>query len=66
VTKAQASVVLVLENSSKQTGQKVLWMGNQWVTGKRRNADLLYWTMLDFDSAGRVGQLKWADNVTLH
>lgn len=66
VTNAQASVVLVLGDTAETAGEQVLWMGNQWVTSGRRNADLLYWTMLDFDdSSGAVGQLVWSDNETV-
>jgi beta-xylosidase len=61
VTKAQASAVF---ESPPGSGQFV-WLGNQWVTSGRRNADLLYWTVLNFDEHGDVSQVVWAPNATV-
>ena len=60
VTKAQASAVLDVGNN------QWLWLGNQWVTSERRNADLLYWTLLAFDENGDVLQVEHADNATVY
>ena len=55
VTRAQQTKVL---NISDQ----YLWIGNQWVTstlpGNPRNADLLYFTLLNFGDDGNLTQIK--------
>lgn len=68
VTRAQGSKVLPLRWADGST--QFLWLGNAWVTagpevGYARNADLLYWTLLDFNATGGVEQLVRADSVTL-
>ncbi len=46
-----------------------LWIGNQWVTaaepGHPRDHDLLYWSVLQFDGAGRIEHLIAQDAITL-
>ena len=59
VTNAQASAVLDVGND------QWLWLGNQWVSSGRRNADLLYWTVLDFDDDGNVRQVVYKDSATV-
>ena len=58
-TNAQASAVV-------EINRQWLWLGNQWVTGRWRNADLLYWTVLKFDENGDVQQVVRAANATVH
>ena len=41
-TRAQGTAVF-------KVGRQVVWLGNQWNTGPRRNADLLYWAVLEFE-----------------
>ena len=43
VTNAQGSAVFTV-------GDQLLWLGNQWNTGRRRSADLLYWAQLRFET----------------
>jgi hypothetical protein len=45
----------------------MVWLGNQWVSGHGavRNSDLLYWSVLRFDSNGDVQQFEWSANCTL-
>ena len=43
MTNAQGTAVF-------KVGDQVVWLGNQWNTGPRRNADLLYWARLEFDA----------------
>jgi len=48
-------------------------MGNQWVTsltpqgtiGGPRNHDLLYWTILQFNSTGGIQQIEYSDTTQL-
>ena len=43
VTNAQGSAVFTV-------GDQLVWLGNQWNTGRRRSADLLYWAQLRFET----------------
>jgi len=58
VTHAQASTVFRFDNH-------YVWLGNQWVTSAARNADLLYWSVLNFTDSGDIAQFVWQDTVTL-
>ncbi len=46
-----------------------LWIGNQWVTsqlpGSPRNRDLLYFTVLQFNSDGTIQQIVYSDTTLL-
>jgi hypothetical protein len=69
VTRAQGSAVFTVPNPA--TGElQYVWLGNQWATsqlpGQPRNHDLLYWTVLNFNSTGGVQQIVRADNATLY
>jgi hypothetical protein len=63
VTHAQASAVFETPVGSGQ----LVWLGNQWVSsaGSVRNADLLYWSVLEFDVVGNVQQFRWQPNCTV-
>ena len=61
MTSAQASAVFEAPPGSDQW----VWLGNQWVTSGVRNADLLYWTVLNFDAAGDVQQVVRASSATV-
>ena len=67
VTRAQLSKVFPVKAADGST--QWVWLGNQWVTatgsGRPRNQDLLYWSVLKFDSSGVIAQLVWQDTVTL-
>ena len=71
VTRAQGSAVFTVGGggngggSSADAQQTFVWLGNQWVTGGRRNADLLYWSALSFADDGMVAQVHWQDTVTV-
>ncbi len=58
-----------------------VWLGNQWVTaqpyaahsglgstfgGGPRNQDLLYWSLLSFNSSNNLQQFVRTDNITLN
>ena len=65
VTRAQQSKVVQVPSASGGEVQ-YLWIGNAWVTsGGARNADLLYFAVLQFDAAGRVQQMEYSDTCTL-
>jgi hypothetical protein len=65
VTRAQGSKVVPVVGADGET--QYLWLGNQWVTAASgaRNQDLLYWSVLQFDSKGAVQQIVRADAATL-
>ena len=58
VTHAQASTVINVEG-------QYLWLGNQWVTGKTRNSDLLYWTVLNFNENGDIEQIERSESAKI-
>jgi hypothetical protein len=71
VTRAQGSKVVVVPAADGSA--QYLWLGNQWVTartpsgglGGPRNADLLYWTLLDFNASGALQQMVYAEATTI-
>ena len=62
VTRAQASDVFNVGDD------QWVWLGNQWVSGegRRRNSDLLYWSLLDFNARGEIAQFTWRDHTSIH
>lgn len=70
VTKAQGSAVIAIPNPSSSEAQ-YLWMGNQWNSGLAlkppgpRNHDLLYWTVLDFNTNGTLNQVVYSETATI-
>jgi hypothetical protein len=50
VTRAQASAVFQVEDSCSGEMQFV-WLGNQWTSSLKRNSDLLYWSILEWDES---------------
>ena len=54
VTQAQASAVFQVENPLSGQMQYV-WLGNQWTSSPRRNTDLLYWSILEWESHPKDG-----------
>ena len=62
VTGAQASTVFEFPAGSGQ----LIWLGNQWVSSPFRNTDLLYWSILSFNSTGHVQQFTWMPNCTVN
>ena len=65
VTRAQGSKVVPVVGADGEL--QFLWLGNAWVSSKSgaRNADLLYWTVLQFDAAGKIQQIVREDAATL-
>jgi len=64
VTRAQGSKVVPVVGADGEA--QFLWLGNQWVSsGGARNADLLYWTVLQFDAQGKIQQIVREDTTTL-
>jgi hypothetical protein len=65
VTRAQGSKVAVVPAADGTL--QYLWLGNTWVSSRSgaRNADLLYWTVLNFDDAGNITQIVRADSAVL-
>ena len=67
VTHAQQSKVLPVTAADGTV--QYLWVGNAWVTaktaGKERNADLLYWAVLDFTADGNITQLVYHETTQL-
>ncbi len=67
VTGAQGSEVIRVPAADGSL--QFVWLGNQWVTagepGHPRDHDLLYWSVLQFDSDGRIEHLVAQDAVTL-
>lgn len=64
MTKAQASAVFEAKGTSGDVSY--VWLGNQWNSGLAltppgpRNHDLLYWSVLKFDSNGTVEQFNYS------
>ena len=64
VTRAQGSKVIPVEGADGST--QYLWLGNAWVSsGGARDADLLYWSVLQFDAAGKAQQIVREDTTAL-
>lgn len=69
VTKAQQTKVFPIADGAG--GVQWMWMGSQWVTangglpGGPRDNDRVFWQVLQFDSAGNIGNMTWADNCTI-
>lgn len=70
VTKAQASAVVSIPSGGGGPPQ-YLWLGNQWNSGLAdtppgpRNHDLLYWTVLGFNTNGTVKQVIYSETATV-
>jgi hypothetical protein len=72
VTRAQQTKVIPVPDGQGNT--QWLWVGNAWVTspgplpggiGGPRNADLLYFSVLQFNGTGAIQQMVRADEATL-
>ena len=67
VTKAQGSKVVPVTGADGRA--QYLWIGNQWVTsmyaGRPRNRDLLAFYVLQFDDAGVIQQIEYAESTSL-
>jgi hypothetical protein len=72
VTKAQQTKVVPVPDGAG--GTQYLWLGNQWYTapgpgpgglGGPRDADLLYFSVLNFNASGAIQQMVWAPTTTL-
>ena len=68
VTRAQGSKVICVDGGLS-VGNQYLWLGNQWGTatesGNPRDKDLLYWTVLQFDTKGKIQQIVRQDTTKL-
>jgi hypothetical protein len=69
ITHAQTAAAFTVAEEGKQD-ETVVLLSNQWVTAPpprhARNADLLYWTILEFnESTGLPLHLQWQDSLTL-
>ena len=53
VTRAQASAVFHVPLAGG--GAALVWLGNQWLSGPTRDADLLYWSVLRFGDGFGIG-----------
>lgn len=66
-TRAQGSDIFVVP--APDGSSQFVWLGNQWVTatepGRPRDRDLLYWSVLQFDSSGAVGAVVHQDAATV-
>ena len=62
VTRAQASAVFRVPLAGG--GVALVWLGNQWLSGPTRDADLLYWSVLRFGDDGALRQLEYARAAT--
>eukprot|EP00039_Didymoeca_costata_P021798 m.345456 g.345456 ORF g.345456 m.345456 type:complete len:364 (-) comp26482_c0_seq1:23-1114(-) len=58
ITHAQGSTVFEINN-------EFIWLGNQWVTGPARNADLFYFAKLIFNESLDIAHFQWHDNITI-
>ena len=47
ITRAQASAVFSVENLDGAS--EYIWFGNQWTTSPRRNSDLVYWSVIEWE-----------------
>jgi hypothetical protein len=69
ITKSQASDILELTDPATNE-PFYLFLGNQWVSstapGNPRNNDLLYWSVLQFDAAGKIMQIQYQESVSFN
>ena len=62
----QASAVFTVGGLAPGAETSYIWLGNQWNSGLAltppgpRNHDLLYWTVLGFNSDGSVRQVNYS------
>jgi len=70
VTKAQASAVFEVLSKTGETQH--VWMGNQWNSGLSetppgpRKHDLLYWTVLQFNTNGTIKQVEYQEEAEIN
>ena len=65
VTRAQQTKVVAIPSAT--AGLQFLWIGNAWVTsGGPRNADLLYFSILNFTDNGEIAQMIREDQCLLN
>ena len=44
-----------------------IWFGNQWTTSPRRNSDLVYWSIIEWEEDGlSIKPFVWQDEIELN
>ena len=65
ITRAQASAVFSVENVDGTS--EYIWFGNQWTTSPRRNSDLVYWSIIEWEEDGlSIKPFVWQDEIELN
>ena len=65
ITRALASAVFSVENLDGTS--EYIWFGNQWTTSPRRNSDLVYWSVIEWEEDDlSIKPFVWQDEIELN
>eukprot|EP00943_MAST-04B_sp_MAST-4B-sp1_P004360 g4360.t1 len=68
VTRAQASAVFPVKDVNNTI--EYIWFGNQWTTSAKRNSDLVYWSIINWDSNDNnnsiIKQFEWQNEISIN